>query len=122
MAVYFVYRSHYDDPAGKRLKRFEDATVLDWFRTHWDQLARADGARDAVKELLGFFVYGFGSLFAAAAEQDLPAPETDEDLEDYLHEHLYSEGPILYRPNLLTVQTDDDELEVAYYVFDGEYL
>jgi uncharacterized protein (TIGR02996 family) len=122
MAVYFVYRSHYDDPAGKRLKRFADATLLDWFRNHW-RLGSAEEVGDRLDELLGFSVYGFASLFEHAAENDLPAPQTDDDLARYLEEHLYSEGPILYYPpHLLTVQTDDDELEVCYYVFDDRYL
>ncbi len=120
MAVFFVYRSHYDDPAGKRLKRFDDRTVLDWFRNHWAELRAGKYAR--LKKLLGFSIYGFSSLFEVADEEDLPPPESDEELGEYLEAHLYSEGPILYQPHLLTVQTDDDELEVCYYVFDDLYL
>jgi hypothetical protein len=121
MAVYIVYRSHYHDPSGKQMKRFADTTVLDWFGNHWQHLAHAD-AYDRLDELLGFSIYGFGSLFERAAENELPPPESDDELAAYLDEYLYSEGPILYEPHLLTVQTDDDELEVAYYVFDDHYL
>ncbi len=121
MAVYLVYRSPYDDPAGKRLKRFEDDTVLDWFRNHWFDLAH-DDTDDRLRALLGFDVYGLHSLFDRAAEHDLPPPEDDDELKEYLNEHLYSEGPILYEPHLLTVQTDDDELQVCYYLFDDVYL
>ncbi len=35
MSTYFVCRSPYYGPSGKYLKRFPDATVLDWFRNHW---------------------------------------------------------------------------------------
>jgi hypothetical protein len=122
MAVYVVYRSHYDDPSGKRLKRFDDSTVLDWFRNHWQHLCHSEEAAARLHELLGFSIYGFSSIFSRAAEEGLPPPESDEDLGDYLDEHLYSEGPIFYDSHLLTVQTDDDELEVAYYVFDDHYL
>jgi uncharacterized protein (TIGR02996 family) len=119
MTVYFVYRSHYDDPAGKRLERFSDPTVLDWFRNHWLLLADSTAS---TQELLGFYPYGFDSLFRRAIENALPPPESDEQLGEYLSEHLYSEGPILYQPHLLTVQTGDDELMVCYYVFDDIYL
>lgn len=127
MAVYFVYRSHYDLPSGKHLRRFDDATVLDWFSDRWDYLVHGDGkpdesARARLRDLLGCHVYGLGSLFEAAAEEDVPAPESDEQLDACLHTHLYSEGPILYEPHCLTVQTDDDELEMAYYFFDDDYL
>ena len=33
MAVYFVYRSHYQNPGGKHVKTFAADTVLDWFRS-----------------------------------------------------------------------------------------
>jgi uncharacterized protein (TIGR02996 family) len=117
MPVYLVYRSPYESPSGKRLARFEDDSVLDWFRHHWTQIARGD-----VGDLLGFGVYGFGSLFGSDVEEIPPPPETDEQLATYVLENLYSEGPILTGPHLITVQTDDDELMVAYYIFDGHYL
>ena len=121
MAVTIVYRSHYDDPSGKRVKRFDDATVLDWFRNHWAELAR-DDARERLRALLGFRIYGFGSLFEVAHEENLHAPRDDAQLGEYLASHLYSEGPILAEPHRITVQTNDDELEVCYYLFDDVYL
>jgi uncharacterized protein (TIGR02996 family) len=119
MTVYFVYRSHYDDPAGKRLERFSEATVLDWFRNHWLFLA---DPRASTAELFGFSIYGFDSLFRSVIDNALPPPESDEQLGEYLSQYLYSAGPVLYQPHLLTVQTDDDELMVCYYVFDDIYL
>jgi uncharacterized protein (TIGR02996 family) len=115
MAVYFVYRSHYGDPAGKRLARFDDESVLAWFRNHW-------GDRGQLDALLGFHVYGLDTVFNHGPDEERPPPETDEQLERYLREDLYSEGPVLYQPHLLTVQTEDDELQVCYYVFDDHYL
>ncbi len=123
MTVYFVHRCHYEGPSEKRLVRFKDDTVLDWFRNRWHRLAVPDD--DLVCERLarlGCDVYGFASLFRAAAEQGLPAPQTDAQLETYLHEHLYAEGEILCTPHALQVLTDDDELELAYYFFDDHYL
>jgi uncharacterized protein (TIGR02996 family) len=122
MTVYFVYRSHYDNPSTKCLKRFDDASVLDWFKNRWAHLAHADEARARLKRLLGCSVYGFATVFERAAEHSLPPPATDRQLNQYLQQHLYSEGSILYQPHLLSVQTDDDELELAYYFFDDHYL
>jgi uncharacterized protein (TIGR02996 family) len=123
MAVYFVYRSHYEGPSGKHVRRFDDCTVLDWFRNHWDDLrADAKGAAGRVEALLGCRVYGFSSLFESAAEHNLPAPATTDDLEAYLNEHLYVEGELYFRPHSIEVLTDDDEIQLAYYIFDDDFL
>jgi uncharacterized protein (TIGR02996 family) len=124
MAVYFVYRCHYAGPTEKYVKRFEEDTVLDWFRTHWNHLATTDrrAAHTRVKEVLGQSVYGFSSLFHAAGEHSLPPPETDDQLRSYLEQHLHVEGELLFSPHVLQVLTDDDELQMAYFFFDDHYL
>ena len=55
MPVYFAYRSFDLGPTGKYLKRFEDDTVLEWFRRHWKHLAieDADLADERLTEVLG---------------------------------------------------------------------
>ena len=103
MTVYFVYRSHWEGPTSKHLKRFDDPSVLAWFRNHWHRIADPGAAHQQVSQLLGCRVYGFASLFEAIAEHDLPPPETDEQLEAYLREHPYVEGESLYAPHLLQV-------------------
>jgi uncharacterized protein (TIGR02996 family) len=122
MAVHFVYRSHYQWPAGLRRQQFADATVLDWFRNHWWGITYENGAHERAAELLGMDVYGFGSLFMAIAEHQLPPPRTNRDLAAVLREHLYVEGEIRCAPHAVQVLTDDDEIQMAYYIFDDEYL
>src|SRR6266542_3411355 len=122
MAVYFVYRSHYEGPALKHLKRFSDATVLDWFRNRWTGIADRQEANAWVTREMGCRVYGFGSLFDAIAEHDLPVPRTPRQLQDTLEQHLYAEGEILCTPHAIQVLTDDDELQMAYYFFDDHFL
>ncbi len=39
-----------------------------------------------------------------------------------LENHLYVERRLLCQPNAIQVFTDDDELDVAYYIFDDAYL
>src|SRR5438874_1976160 len=89
MSVYFVYRCHYAGPTEKHLKRFEAASVLDWFRHHWRAIPDRDAAAAYARELLGFEVYSFDSLFVGIAEQSLPPPATMEQLREHLQEHLY---------------------------------
>jgi uncharacterized protein (TIGR02996 family) len=122
MAVYFVYRCHYMGPTEKRLHRFDDDTVLDWFRKRWN-LAGDDpeSAYQGIEELFGHSVYGLHRLFAAVAESSLPPPRTDRQLHGYLRDHLGA-GEDLCKPHLVQVLTDDDELEMAYYFFDDQFL
>ena len=74
------------------------------------------------KSTLGCDVYGFASIFEAAREESLKPPKSDAKLEEDLSEHLYVEGEMLYKPHALQVLTDDDEIELAYYLFDDHYL
>jgi uncharacterized protein (TIGR02996 family) len=117
MAVYFVYRSHYDVPSGKQLSCFDDDNVIDWFQRNW-QLGRDHP--NAPADLFPFEVYGF-SPFSRAHEVSQP-PRAAKDYPAWLEEEVYSEGPIVAKlPHLLTIQSDDDELMFAYYVFDDHF-
>ena len=122
MSVYFVYRSHYEGPSGKHVRRLDAESVLGWFRAVWERAQQADDASEWVRTELGCAVYGFASIFEAARDACLPPPESDLNLESYLTEHLYVEGNILYQPHCLQVLTDDDEIELAYFFFDDHYL
>jgi hypothetical protein len=122
MSVYFVYRSHYEGPSGKHVRVLDADSVLGWFRAAWERAKGAEDAAEWVKAEIGTDVYGFSSIFEAAREHSLPAPTSDRDLKSYLEEHLYVEGEIRYRPHALQVLTDDDEIELAYYVFDDHFL
>lgn len=126
MGVYLALRTHYEYPSGKYLRHFPgDDTVLSWFQKRWqgfDDEADPTLAPNYAREIVGADVYGFGSLFAAIGEHNLPVPKTERQLAAILQEHLYVEGEILASPHVIQVLTDDDELELSYYFFDDEYL
>lgn len=126
MAVHFVLRSHYDNPSEKVARSFDDATVLDWFRNRWESFrehgADSDTAYDHCERLFGVPVYGFSSLLVAIRENEVAVPESGDDLADTLETHLYFEGECLCESHCLQVLTDDDELELAYFLFDDAYL
>ena len=122
MSVYFVYRSYYEGPSGTHLRRLSDDSVLGWFQQVWARAKEVDDAAEWVKSEIGTSVYGFASIFEGAREHDLPPPTNDRKLKSYLEEHLYVEGEIRYKPHALQELTDDDEIELAYYVFDDEYV
>ncbi len=122
MSVYFIYRSEYAGPSGKHVRRLEADSVLGWFQGAWERAKQADDVSEWVKTEIGADVYGFASIFEAAREQSLPPPTSDRQLRTCLEENLYVEGDLKYKPHALQVLTDDDELELAYYLFDDHYL
>jgi hypothetical protein len=120
-AVYFVYRSHYEGPLSKRVRRLPDETVLDWFKRGW---ATPD-PRAFIEAELGGDVYGLASIFEAAQEEDLSRPQTTGQLRNLLHEHLYlecDEEYIRLNDHSLRVRTDDDEVELAYFLLDDHVV
>jgi hypothetical protein len=122
MGVHFVYRSHYEGPSGKHVRVLDADSVLGWFQGVWE---RAKGAEDVaawVEAELGTSVYGLASIFEAARDESLPPSKTDWKLKSYLEEHLYVEGEIIFDPHALQVLTDDDEIELAYFFLDDQYL
>jgi uncharacterized protein (TIGR02996 family) len=124
VSVFFVYRCHYDLPATKYLKRFEDATLLDWFRNHWKLCPDYYAAGVYLEKLIGWDLYGFPSLLDQDTEdEDKPkAPKTVKDLQDLIERHLSVEGPVLFKPHVIQWLTDDDENEMACCVFDDHFL
>jgi len=122
VGVYFVYRCHYQGPTEKHLRRFEDATVLDWFRNHWQPIADYGAARQHAEQLLGCHVYSFGTLFVDIAEQNWAPPESATRLGEYLEHALYGSLGLSCSEHVVQVGTDDDELEMALYIFDDHFL
>lgn len=118
--MYFVYRSHYEGPLSKLVRRLPDETVLAWFQRGW-----ASGSETWVEDELGVDVYGLDSIFSKVRELDLPRPETTAQLRTLLHEHLYVEGGsdfIRLDEHSLRVRTDDDEVELAYFFFEDDVV
>lgn len=121
MAVYFVYRCHYGAPSEKYVRRFEYDTVLEWARAVWKPHDSDDAAYEYAKEFLGgLSVYSFGSMFHSAPEHPLlPCPETMEQVHNWFGSMYRNESAD--GPHHVQVLTDDDELEMAVYVFDDHY-
>ena len=98
MPVYFVYRSHYEGPTGKFVRRFDDPSVLAWFQNRWRGVTEPGESRAYAEGVIGCNVYGFSSLFDAIAEYGLAPPATARELAAILDEHLYVEGEVRCQP------------------------
>lgn len=126
--VVLVYRTPYEDPSCKRVVKLDGGSVLEWFQRGWDAARAwraADGDRFALDEqairwltkVARGYVHGLESVFAAAREHGLPAPADTKQLGNLLREYLYTEGrtPVVDSTSV-RVMTDNDELELAYYL------
>lgn len=123
MVVYFVYRSHYGNPGAFHVRRFEADTVLDWFRSIWKGIPNEQPTWEAstyAEKLIGRRVYSFGSLFDHIHEHNWPPPKTMAELAGHLESALYV-NEFKSGPHHVQVMTDDDELEMAIYIFDDHY-
>lgn len=118
--IWFVYRSHYEVPLSRRIRRLEDPTVLAWFARMMSDSRTAKDPHDVYQQELGGYVYGLGTVFEAAQENSLRAPKDTEQLQKLLKKHLYVEGEFRLDEHSLRVLTDDDEVELAYFFFDDE--
>src|SRR5262245_9873774 len=101
MPAWFVYRSPYDSPLGKHVRRLPDDSLLAWFRRLWgcagsgaDEDEQHAQACDAIAADLGTDPYGLASIFTAAVQHKLPPPDTEEELFGLLRDHLYVEGDL----------------------------
>jgi hypothetical protein len=128
MGVFFVYRDPYAGPTGKRVCRLDADTILEWLRRSWNLAACGDdedewldSAHRWVKAEVGFDVYGLASFFACIPELALSPPESDEQVADYLSKYLRDEGAVLISPQTIQGYTNDDTLEMAYYLFDERF-
>lgn len=130
MKIYFAYRSGYI-PNHRHLRVFEADSVLDWFVQNWpvlserpDQEEHSESEEEGALALfLGEQPYGL-PLSDVADEGEKPAriaaPRNLKELKEKVESFAYC-GEVLVAKNCVQVLTDDDEIELAWYVFDEEY-
>jgi len=118
--IWFVYRSHYEGPLSRRIRRLEDPSILAWFTRMMNAARTAENPDEIYEKELGGSVYGLGSLFEATKEENLRSPKDIEHLQKLLKRHLYVEGEFRLDEHSLRVLTDDDEVQLAYFFLDDE--
>jgi hypothetical protein len=114
-SVYILLLSSYER-RGRRFLRLSGATVLEWFRLHWDGTPQTTADGQALER-----AYGLGHLFATIADKGIGCPADDTALMALLRKHIHSEGDIEVEAHFVHVATNDDEVDIAYYFFDDEF-
>ncbi|WP_411846856.1 hypothetical protein AAFN60_04915 [Roseibacillus persicicus] len=139
--VYFVCRSEYEKPHGKRIVEFPDCeNLLAWFQKYWltreeliaaePKLAQADPEDDwewcdeivrQRAEVFGGNFYDFSRFLFAMLDRD--RPKSLRDVEEFISsfEGQFSEGSIAMFESAIQVDTNDDEIDLAWYLFDDDF-
>jgi uncharacterized protein (TIGR02996 family) len=123
MPVHFVYRCHHGAPSEKHLRTFPQYdTVLAWAQGVFRQIPDHKQAFAYAAELLGGLdVHSFGSMFAVGElYPERARPETMDDVSDWFG-RMYDQGQA-NGPHHVQLLTDDDEIEMAVYVFDDHFV
>jgi hypothetical protein len=117
MKIYFAFRSGYEKTT-RHTKVFEANSVLDWFQSNWDTF---QGEYMCEKEVLGVHVYGFPiEDDDLDYGQKIPAPKSLSKLKADIETFIYS-NEVKVHANCVQILTDDDEIELSWYVFDEIY-
>jgi uncharacterized protein (TIGR02996 family) len=121
MAVYFVYRCYYNAPGERHVRRFEFDNVVEWVRSIWRPIPETETAYQCAQDLLGGLDgWMFGQIFLAIAEEGLPPPENmDQVMKGFWHLYIEQED---HGPHHLQILTEDDDNQVAIYLFDDHFL
>lgn len=118
MKIYFAYRTGYHSNH-RYLKEFESNSILEFFQTHWQTFIN----NESYEDLFGIDVYGF-PIHQYQEEVDEfvipPKPTTLDELKERLEKGVYC-NDIIVGEHCVQVLTDDDEIELAWYVFDETY-
>lgn len=112
MPTNFVLRSPYLS-ANRSVYRLDAETPLAWFQSIWPRL-RSDADVTSKALLDADDLYGFAGFARRVREEGLEAPATPEELQKLLSDKWYSNN-VECRDGYVLVETDDDEVELAFW-------
>jgi hypothetical protein len=119
MATNFILRSPYL-PANRSICRLDAPSPLAWFQAVWPRLRRdADITSRMLLDVEK--LYGFHGFAKGVRGKELAAPADSGELQTLLAENWYS-NVVECRDGYVRVETDDDELEIAFWWVSDEIL
>jgi len=133
--VYLVLRSEYQLPHGRKVIEFPDRNLLEWFQNHWicreqfdgeeatklDSIDYMDDISDLLRPTVGEEPCGIWDLFLLMLDWEIP--QTMDALTEFISsfDGSYGEGEIEMVGSSIQAVTDDDEIDLAWYLFDTEF-
>ncbi len=98
--------------------RLKAPSVFEWFQR---AIRFAREGRRMVAEL-GGEVHGLDEFFDAVQSRKLAIPGSAHELTALLGKHLKVERNLETEPHFIHAETDDDEIEIEYFLFDDAFL
>jgi hypothetical protein len=118
----------YEPPAGKRIRRLPDASVLGWFQRIWaatagvvdigDEWEAYQFVRQQLRAELGGEVDGLDAVFVAARQQGLDMPRSWQELRALLETVVAVEYEVRTDAHSVRAHTTNEDIYLAYYFFD----
>ncbi len=123
MATHFVYRSPYFHNH-KFYKEQPEQNILEWFQAFWKlKQGNYDLYDSIIEEKIGTRVYGIHDyLLENIYEGAVKMPVNLTELLGCLREYSYVNEIIINDEHLIQIHTDDDELDMVYYIFDDTFV
>lgn len=123
MGVYLIYREPYNNKNCKLVKQFLGTNLVQWSQYVWDEvstLTDEDEIQDKLFKYFGIKIYGV--IFYDIINLKIERPINIEDASIMLKKICYTNEIRTNNRNFMQILTDDDEIELAFYLFDSEYL
>ena len=131
--VYLVIRAVDCSPLGKKVYKFEAPSLLEWVQEAWDSVSALGRFEDEDEEYEYLEdTYPFVEKQLKVSEWEVvqffnrmrccSKPESLDDLASFIADFgRYGEGSINMDDRCIHAVTDDDEIEIEWYLFDEEY-
>jgi hypothetical protein len=123
MSVYLIYREPYNRENCKYVKRFPNHDLLGWIHHLWEIVLGCEDGDELSKNVANFLgakMYGF--WFYGILEEKIEKPATVGDAAEIFSTVGYITDVKTNERNFIQLLTDDDELGLAFYLFDHTYL
>jgi len=125
MKIYSAYRCN-EIPNNRVIKEFEAESVLEIFQKYYNFLEKEYGKeedlgnRNLTEEFWGADIYGGWEFSFEDESEKFELPKNIEELKEALISHWYS-NEVFVDQHRIQLFTDDDEIDLAWYVFDEIY-
>lgn len=128
--MHFVYRVPYNQPNKKFYREFKEEKIIEWFKNFWKFYSDSeDEFQERIFKEVGVNIYGFWGVTRRWVEEgkdyfqivNKNPPKNQKEIIEYLDNGYCNEIDFV-NENALEVATDDDECDLAYYIFTDQYV
>ena len=133
MSVYLVYRNPHESPLGRRIVKFRDRNLLDWFQRNWirlDELSDYEKSEfengslffgERTEALFSGFVEGFNGIWKAMLKKGDP-PKTERQLKSWLEKIGLPRVFVAAGGHAWQAEVEGCEINFVAMMFDDDHI